>query len=68
LAYWSDQNDGEIVVHDLVAYTWFKLGLLGEGSQYAPAWSPDGSEIVFTAGYYGFDVELYSANAPTARP
>jgi TolB protein len=63
LAFWLDRNQGEIEVYNFVTHTWFDLGLLGSGSQYAPAWSPDGSKIVFTAGYFGFDVELYSANA-----
>lgn len=63
LAFWLDKDDGAISVYNFATHAWFELGNLGSGSQYAPAWSPDGSTIVFTAGYYGFDVELYSAPA-----
>jgi TolB protein len=63
LAFWSPVNDGQIQILTFSTLGWVELAHLGLQSYYAPTFSPDGTKLVFTAGPYGMDYELWSVNA-----
>lgn len=62
LAFWGDIYGGTIEITNFAASSWLELTQLGSGSEYAPAWSPDGTQVVVGTKRFGDDVELYSVN------
>lgn len=62
LAFWSPMNDGQIVIRNFSTNGWVELAHLGLQSYYPATFSPDGTKLVFTAGPYGMDYELWSVN------
>ena len=63
LAFWSPGDDGKIIILTFSNYGWLELAHLGLQSYHPPTFSPDGTKLVFTAGPYGSDYDLYSVNA-----
>ena len=63
LAWWSPGNDGQITIRTFATDTYVELAHLGPESYYPPTFSPDGTKLIFTAGPYATDYELWSVNA-----
>ena len=63
LAFWSPANGGQITIHTFADHSYVNLANLGLQSHYPPTFSPDGTKLIFTAGPYGMDYELWSVNS-----
>jgi Tol biopolymer transport system component len=63
LTFWTPLLEGQIVILTFSNQGWVELAHLGSGTEYPATFSPDGTKLVFTAGPYGTDIDLYSVNA-----